>query len=212
MNIRDIAIKIVCKFMCKNVSEVPLQFSYFAHIIRILSLALMTSEEILIRTIIRDTKNIFGLGFDGTFMLIPLYLKQIKEILNFKSNFDSISKSSAISILASLICIPDQYPNYIIPSVIKGVDEMSMIEVKSSVLNLIWLFIKESNMEADTTKKGLDKAISKGICCSFLIIHQEASKPNPQIDFIKVSLHSYIETYNDRTRNISWKFYIYPYL
>lgn len=177
----------VCRLFCTNVSEVPMQFGYFAHIVRTLSSALVSSEVSVVTAVLRNTKNVFSLDYDGLLTLIPVYLMQIREVLKFGNDFDDNTKSAAVSILASLICLPEQYPDYIIPPIIKGVEKMPMNKVKEEVYELIHLFIKESKTKLDLAGKALTKAVSKAICSAFLIIHHESIKLTPQVSTIEVT-------------------------
>lgn len=175
-----------CRFLCSNVSEVPLQFGYFAHLVRIIASALASNEQIVVTTVIRNTKTVFCSDYNGSLVLVPLYLEKIREILRLNSSFGYSTKSAAVSILGSLICLPDQYPDYVIPPISEGAAKMTMPEVKEKVHDLIWLLIKESNTALETLNKASARALSKAICCAFLVIHQEAAKSAPQIDTIKV--------------------------
>ena len=178
---------------CDNQSEVPLQFAYLSHMIRIISTSLISGQNSTISTIIKNTKYIFTLDYKGLLILIPLYVNQIESILKSKSDFNSNTKISALTLLGSLLCIPYQYPNYEISSVIKGGNKTKMEEVKYKIQNIIWNFIHETSnqlqmikTESDPNLKSTVKIMNKAICYSIVLVYQEASRPKPQSDLIQV--------------------------
>jgi len=146
---------------------------------------LMSDKPCTISVIIINTKLLFTLDYGGLFILIPYYLKQIKNILN--GDFNNKTKSAAVTILGSLLHIPIHYPNYKIPSITKDTAKITMKEIDGTIKELIFTFIKQSKDS---------KIICKAICCTTIIIYFEASKPKPCFEQIKVnSVMTYRNTY-----------------
>ena len=185
IDVKNFALQSLCKVFCKNKSEVPLQFGYFAHVIRIISASLSSGISSTVSIIIESTKRIFTLDYDGLLVLIPIYLKQIKNVLKPGKEFNKKVKSAAISILGSLLCIPDRYPNYTIPSIIGGIEKMTMDNAKKSIYEQIINFLKNYSLSS-SNEEIYYKMINKAVCCASVIIYQEISNPNPQIDIVKV--------------------------
>lgn len=176
----------VCGLFCTNQSEVPLAIGYLAHLIKIISSALNSKTQSTISTVIQLTKTIFLLDYKGLLVLIPIYLEQIKTVLDIDNTFSLKAKSAAISILSSLICFPDHYDNYEIP-ILGKVEKINMQAIKEAIVNqienVLVTYPSEKNVE-----KTYHRIISKAICCANLLVYQEAAKANCNKELLKVKI------------------------
>ena len=173
---------------CDNQSEVPLKFGYLSHIIRIISTALNSNIQSTISIIMRKTKYIFSLDYKGLLVLIPIYFLHLQEILKLNSSFEDKVKSAAMSIIGSLLCLPDRFSNYKITSIVKGIPKMEMEEIREKLQEILWTFIEtfKVNMTSPTTAASSAKVMRKAVCCANIMIYQEAVNTNRQPYILKV--------------------------
>lgn len=174
----------VCQLFCNNQSEVPLALGYLAHIVKIITSALNSKLQSTISIVIQYTKPIFTLDYRGLLILIPIYLEQISNILDSDSTYSLKAKSAAVSILASMICIPDHYDKYEIPLIGKTY-KMPMSAVKATIVTLLRKVFSDGNSSKNEEKTYLH-IICKAICCVNAFIFHEASKTNCNPDLLKV--------------------------
>ncbi len=160
---------------------------YVAHMIRIITMALNSGTESTIGTVLQQTKRIFALDYRGLLVLVPLYLQRIREVLEHKEGKDLYAvktKSAAMSILGSLICVPDHYGKYEIPVMGKA-ESVPMDAVKRHVYDSIFLALELYPAGTSSEHKYL-KFVSKAVCCVTVVIYQEAAKDSCNTEIIKV--------------------------
>ena len=102
--------------------------------------------------------------------------------------------SAALSILSSLISIPDHYKNYVIPPIInsnkKSVSSngpISMELMKKRIFESIKQFLSKSESN-DDNEKLLIKTICKGVSCATVILYKEATGKSPNVENVLVSI------------------------
>jgi len=192
-DVRNFSLKAVCRVFCGNQCEVPLPIGYLTHMIRIITSALCSPEQSTVSVVIQHSKRIFMLDYRGLFVLIPIYLNQIQTVLAHNSGFSPKTKSAAVTILSSLLCLPDHFNAYEIPLIIKsdGNTKMTMMQVKDLVYDEIIKMLQKYSPN-DNPDPVYTKAINKSICCATIIIYHETSKPAFSTDLIKVFLLSYL--------------------
>ena len=188
MDIRNFTLKTICRIFCANQCEVPLPIGYLAHIIRIVSSALSSGVQSTISIVIQHTKPIFTLDYRGLLVLIPLYIQQVKVVLNLESGFSAKARSASVSILASLLSVPDHYVGHEIPPIVKAADSAksaitTMLQVKQMLYDEILKVLHRYTSATPETHKMLCKAI----CCATVIIYIESTKHVCNADVIKVS-------------------------
>lgn len=106
--------------------------------------------------------------------MIPCYLKQIERVLEIHGEFSWKTKSAAVSILGSLLCIPDHYENFEL-STIGTLEKLTMIQVKQAVSkNILQVLNNYPSTEVSTSHR----LICKSICCAAVTVYQEASRTN----------------------------------
>ena len=184
VDVRNFTLKCVCRLFCSNQCEVPLALGYLAHVVRIVTSALTSGISSTISIVIQSTKHIFSLDYRGLLALIPTYLEQIHKILDVKSDFSSKAKSAAISLLGSLLSIPDHYGKYEVPIIGKP-DKMTMPQVKDLVYQEL-LSVLHNQTDVRTTDKTHLKFVNKAISCAAVIVYQETAKQDFDTPLIKV--------------------------
>ena len=189
--VRSIAIGITFKLFCKYISEVPITTNLLIIIIKLAVSALNSENEQIITELIIASKTIFTLDYRGLLVLIPIYLQKIKDILNISKGYSNKAKSAAISILGSLISVPNHYKDYSIPLYYNKSKKISMSEIETDIWNNIKSFLLIFSSKNIMRKTNLDiddmlyiKTINKAICCASVIIYQESVKPSPRFAII----------------------------
>ena len=198
VDVRNFPLKSVCRLFCTNQCEVPLALGYLAHIVRIISSALTSGVQSTISIVLQHTKSIFSLDYRGLLMLIPTYLQQIHTVLDPESGFSMKTRSAAVSILGSLVCIPDHYEKYEIPLVGKT-EKMAMSSVKFTVYEEIARVLNKYGSARNEDKTYL-RVINKCICCATVIVYQESARPSPDVSLLKVRMFLTIYNRNWWTR------------
>ena len=196
------SVNILLRIFFKNQCEVPFPMGYLAHIIEIITAELNSPNKSSISSIMKSTKSIFSLNYRGLLGLIPVYLKKIKEVLKNK-DYPTKVKNYAVSILASLLCFPDHYSNYIVTSFDEANTKVTMEVIKDNIQELILYTLRYKEQSSKISyinminkeisedcndDKFMIKVTYKAICCATVMIYQEAIKKKPNIDFMKVSL------------------------
>lgn len=194
--LKNYALNLLCGVLCKNSCEVPFPVGYLAYVIQIVVAGMKSNSKSCIYAIMKSTKNIFSLNYRGLLGLIPVYIKKIKEVIKH-SGYSAAAKSSAVSILASLLHIPDHYSNYTIVSFEDAAGKMPMSAVKKKVFKLIKYALDSLHLPEEAKNsvempmdKHRVKVISKAICCATILIGQEALKKQPDVSIIKVLLQT----------------------
>lgn len=182
-DVRNVALETVCTLFCTNQTEVPLKFGYLSHVVRAVSAALRSQMRSTISIVIRKTKYIFSLDYRGLLTLMPLYLAQIQDILAVDSPYEDRVKSAAMTILGSLLCLPDRFPRHEVASAVKGAPKVGMLDMKRQIQGILCTFI-----ESFKTNKSAEKIMLKAICCANIMIYQEAANPDRQADTLHVLL------------------------
>ena len=153
--------------------------------------ALASGVPSTITIAITNTKFIFGLDFRGLLVLIPIYLDTINKILHSEEYTNEL-KNICLSIIGSLICIPEHYSGYKIPSLIKPGEKYLMSDIKNIINEIIFNYLESSkDLEKITPNyevKKLIKSICKALCCSTLIISLEIRKSEPDMKLMNVTL------------------------
>ena len=200
--VKNQSLNALCNIFCKNKSEVPLEIDYLGIIIEIILTSLNSPSEVTIGILLKNTKYIFGLDYRGMIELIPAYIGKISEVLKDKK-YSKSTQSAAMSILGSLLCVPDNYPEYEIISFDETSKKTTMKEIKEKLHNEILYIMKNTEIIKDQDVKNDEEAkekllsahikspmniLYKAICCSGLIIHQECMLKNPNMELIKVML------------------------
>ncbi len=188
VDVRNFTLKLICRLFCSNQCEVPLALGYLAHVIRILASALQSGVQSTISVLLQHTKFIFSLDYRGLLVLVPLYLQQITIVLKPNSDFSHKAQSAAISILGSLLCLPDFYDKYDVPVLGKS-ERMTMAQVKDTVVREIDQVLTASATIHSDDKTYL-RVVSKAICCATVLTYQEAIKDNCNLEMLKVILRS----------------------
>ena len=187
ISIKHLIIEIICGLLYFNQSEVPLSFTYYSYIIDTFVSLLSSKDERIINVIMKNSKYIFTLDFRGLLILIPIYLSHIKEILIVDSKFSDTTKNSAITILGSLIFVPDHYgKNYNIPLLLEEGKCIPMSQVKLSIYSIIMNIMITFHIDSKSSKKYIE-IIKKTICCVTVLIYHETLKTDIEIDTIKVN-------------------------
>lgn len=154
---KAVAYKALCTIYCRMGSVPPTEdkLSLFYHAIEN---GLSNSDPLIVSSIILHSKKLFTLNLKGSFILIPTYINVIKPLLCREkidaSDNPPLLRASCISIISSLICLPNHFLSRIkngdkdIPSceiwleLKKSLSHILMgaIEVETSQLNLQNLF------------------------------------------------------------------------
>lgn len=179
----------VCQLFCNNQTEVPLPLGYLSHIIRIISSALNSGVQSTTTVVIQSTKLIFTLDYRGLLVLIPLYLEQIPSIFAQEKNFPNKTKSASMTILASLLSLPNHYEEYAIPLINNKKGKLQMKEVRSTIITIIKNVLTD-NVHWMIEDKTLLHILNKAICCATVLIYQESAKINSDLDILKVYIQA----------------------
>ena len=157
-------------------------------IINSITNALNSNVQSTINVVIEKTKYIFSLDYKGLLVLIPTYIIQIEKVFKANSNFDDKIKIAAMTILGSLVCIPDRFHDYEVSSVGKNPIKMKMKDIKQKVQDILLAFIEgfKMNMGSKGVVKSSEKIIRKAICYANIVIYQEAANPKRNVENLKV--------------------------
>ena len=134
--------------------------------------------------IIRNSKKIFLLDYRGMNLLIPTYVEYISIVLE-DSSFPYDVKSSALSILGSLLCLPNHYPGLKLPrinSTTHYIPPYSMQEMKLYLKSNI-ISILNQPLPAHVNEN-YAKFVKKGICCATVLVYEEMSWDKRPLDEI----------------------------
>jgi len=175
MDVKVNSLATLYKLFCTLRSEVPLPINYLTIMIKMIFNSLTSKLPQVINITIQYTNSIFTLDYRGLLVLIPPYIKQIKKILTVNIESPDIVKSSAITILGSLIAFPNHYREYKIPLLENPGEFISMEKVQDDIYEILSEFLKRANPKVLSDNSGL-RIINKAICCATIIIYQEAIK------------------------------------
>ena len=120
-------------------------------------------------------------------MLIPQFMESIEWVLKTKDNYEI--KSSAITILSSLLCMSDHYNQYQINRIGgRGNVKFKYSDLKKLIIQCILYSFRTYNKTSTNVKdKYYIKFINKLTCCSTILIYQELSQLNPEENILKVN-------------------------
>lgn len=142
--------------------------------IKLIHGSLTSGQPQVVNGTIQYTKAVFTLDYRGLLVLVPPYLAQVGKVLAESAESPNVVKSSAVSILASLLALPTHYAGYEIPLLDSPGQTLPMAKAAESIHQIL-----KKLLESDVSKLCFDKygykVVKKALCCATTIIYQEAA-------------------------------------
>ncbi len=154
--------------------------------IRIVTSALDSGVIDTVKVVLQNAKRIFALDYRGTLVLIPAFLTRVNDVLRTvedKGGFLSKTKSACMTILGSLLCLPDRYDKYDIPILGKK-EKMTMEAVKQQIYDTLLMALTLYSGGTSDDNAYL-KFICKAVCCATVVVYQESARPTCNSGLIK---------------------------
>lgn len=184
--------------LCGNVSEVPVSCDCLGCVVESVVLALTSGVKSVVTAVVVSTKYVFCLDYPGLLMLIPLYLKEIKKILDLDNGYPYSAISAAVTILGSLLALPDHYSGYTLPPLPQQPESFQMQDLRRPIYGSIEYVLAQYETTPASPPKFL-KAINKAVCCATVIVNQEMLKSEPDMDTVKVNFEATIDAHKRNT-------------
>ncbi|KAK9718834.1 hypothetical protein K7432_005190 [Basidiobolus ranarum] len=111
----------VCRMLCR-LHEEAVEEIYYTHFYRVLLRALSIKDNELHHVLFVNCRKLFGLSLPGCPTVIPSFLSTIRRTLHSSARYMSHYVNepmcqNAVTILLSLLCFPNHFPDLRIPSV-----------------------------------------------------------------------------------------------